>query len=82
MLFKAKTSKEQSGSEGGAYLTRRVLRRAISKDADQLIEEAMKLRGFVIQVRGGWIVRIDRNGKVTRLKKLPFMSRPSKMKLD
>jgi hypothetical protein len=83
MDLKSRTvAKKKSGGRKEAYLTRRVLRRAIAKDSEELVKEALKIRGYVVQVSEGWIVRVERSGKITRLKQLPKRPKTASIKLD
>lgn len=53
-----------------AYLTKRTLVRATRKASACLSEEAMKIKGYVIQAEGNWVVKIYNSGKREKLSQI------------
>lgn len=76
---KAKQAKNKAKPDT-AYLTKRGLIRAINKGTRSLSEEALKIKGRILTVEDGWVVKKDRSGRRERISKLP--ARPSKIILD
>jgi hypothetical protein len=66
-----------------AYLTKQALVRAVKKGTKTKAKEAIKLRGFQVVVRKGWVVKIDEKGKVLeKVQKLPPVKSTKKIALD
>jgi hypothetical protein len=65
-----------------SYLTKRVLGRAIGKATKHTAEEALHLRGYVLVAERGWVVKVDRNGKKTRVSRLSPIQIPKHIVLD
>ncbi len=53
-----------------AYLTKRALVRATKKATHSVAAEAMNLKGYVVKVENGWVVRVHHNGQRERLSHL------------
>ncbi len=75
-------SQKKSTPARYSYLTKRVLGRAIGKATKHTAEEALRLRGYVLVAERGWVVKIDRNGKKTRVSRLSPIQIPKRIVLD
>lgn len=56
------------------YLTKAVMKRAVSKGIKQASEKAMETAGSLIEVDGDWIVRRYKDGRTEKLQELPKVS--------
>jgi hypothetical protein len=74
--IKATTEKKK------AYLTKRVLTRAIGKATKNVSTEAMNLKGYVIQVENGWVIKIGKDGKREKISRLNRAANNKKIVLD
>lgn len=85
MAAKKKKSRKSNRVEEPkvAYLTKQTLLRAVKKGTKNKAKEALKLRGFQVIVKQGWVVKVDENGKVLeKIQKLPPVKSPKKIALD
>lgn len=65
-----------------AYITKRVLERAIGAAMRRASQEAMATVGYVVKAENGWVVQVDQDGKETRLSKIQSVNRPAQLILD
>ncbi len=66
-----------------AYLTKQALVRAVKKGTRSKAKEAIKLMGFQVTVKKGWVVKVDADGKVLeKIKRLSPVKSPKKIALD
>ena len=65
-----------------AYLTKRVLTRATRKATKGISIEAMRLKGYVVQVENGWVIKIGRDGKKEKIARLNGVKANKKVVLD
>jgi hypothetical protein len=65
-----------------AYLTKRVLTRATGKATKGISIEAMLLKGYVVQVENGWVIKIGRDGKKEKISRLNRANTSKKVVLD
>ena len=67
-----KKIKKVSGinADGKAYLTKRVLQRAIAKGSKGIAAEVMTKRGYILTARDGWLVKVYKDGSVEKLEQL------------
>jgi hypothetical protein len=77
-MNRAKTAINKKNS----YLTKRVLMRAIGKATRSVSSEAMHLKGYVVQVEKGWVVKIDKQGKREKIARLKRTHTNKKVALD
>lgn len=77
-----KKVKERKNKQENAYLSKRVLVRAASPAFRKASREAMEIKGYVIKAENGWVVREDKDGKITRISQLEPVKRPSIIVLD
>ena len=83
MAAKKKSRKLKAEEPKVAYLTKQTLVRAVKKGTKSKAKEAIKLRGFQVTVKKGWVVKVDENGKVLeKIKKLTPVKSPKKIALD
>jgi hypothetical protein len=59
------------------YLTKRVLKSAISAATRKASSEAMHSMGYVIKAENGWIIREDADGKKIQISKINQAHRKS-----
>lgn len=59
-----------------AYLTKRVLERAIGPAIRRASQEAMATVGYMIVAENGWVVKADRDGNRTQLSKIKQSDSP------
>ncbi|MBI3511343.1 MAG: hypothetical protein HY064_11820 [Bacteroidetes bacterium] len=65
------------------YLTKRNLKRAIARESEHLSEEFLKLMGYVVTVKDGWVVKIDGDGNVLeKISKVKALKGKKKIILD
>ncbi len=69
MAEKIKKKTERKKPET-AYLTKRVLVRAVKKGTKGLAEQEMELMGYITRVEDGWVVQIDKEGNKTQISKV------------
>lgn len=65
-----------------AYMTKRILERAVGAAMRRASQEAMATVGYVIKAENGWVVQVDQDGKETRLSKIQSVNRPTQLILD
>jgi hypothetical protein len=65
-----------------AYLTKRAIKRAVSKGTRHISEDAVTRKGYVVTTAKGWVVRVDRQGKQTRITKIKTAKPSGKISLD
>jgi hypothetical protein len=53
-----------------AYLTKRALIRATVKATRSVASEAMKIKGYVVKVEKGWVVKIHDTGKREQISRI------------
>ncbi len=53
------------------YLTKRRLKSATAKAIKKASSEAYEVTDSVVTMKNGWVVRQYKNGKTTRIKKIP-----------
>lgn len=56
------------------YLTKAVMKRAVSKGVKQASERAMETAGSLVEVEGDWVVRRYKDGHTEKLEQLPKIS--------
>ena len=70
-MVKKKIEIEQKVNEPEtAYLTTRILERALRKATRNLTNEAMEIMGYIVTVTDGWVVRINNDGTQERISKI------------
>ena len=65
-----------------AYITKRVLERAVGAAMRRASQEAMDTVGYVIKAADGWVVKVDQHGNHTRLSRIQPVNRPAHLILD
>ena len=67
-----KKSKKPNGvnADGEAYLTKRVLERAIKKGTKGIADKVMASREYIVTARDGWVVKVYADGRVEKLEKI------------
>ncbi len=58
-------------------LTKRILETAARKSMGKAAEETMKIMGYNIIARNGWVVKIFPNNKVERISRIPRVTEKS-----
>ncbi len=53
------------------YLTKRVLKKAAARSVSDASDNAMRVAGSLVTVKGNWLVREYRDGKIEKTEKLP-----------
>lgn len=53
------------------YLTSRALRSATSKGLKEASENAMEVADSIVTAKDGWIVRLHKDGRTQKIKKIP-----------
>ena len=81
-MAKLKKVKKKAAPRDGAYLTKRVMERAINKATRNTARDAMALQGFRLVKENGWVVKIDRDGNKTQVEKLSTVKAPKRIALD
>lgn len=64
------------------YLTKRSIVRASGKAVRQASQRAMKVAGYVVVEKDGWVVRKNRDGSLERISKLSPKVKPQDVILD
>lgn len=83
MAVKKKSRNSRVEEPKVAYLTKRILLRAVKKGTRNKAKEALRLRGFQVTIKNGWVVKVDANGKVLeKIKKISVVKSPRKISLD
>ena len=82
VLIFAPNQTKKLGTKTKAYLTKRVLTRAIGKATKGISIEAMLLKGYVVQVENGWVIKIYRDGKKEKISPLNRTNTRKKVVLD
>lgn len=68
--MKASLKKASSkATEKVAYLTKRAMLRVSHRAVQNASERAMNLVGYVIKTDGDWIVRVNKDGSIKRIKR-------------
>lgn len=70
------------GATEGAYLTKRVLVRAVSKGFKVAAERAMSMQGFNVIAENGWVVKVYADGRKEQIKKIAQVKRPRHIALS
>ena len=73
---------KKAAAKKKAYLTKRVLTRATGKATKGISTEAMRLKGYIIQVENGWVIKIGRDGKKEKISRLNRANTSKKVVLD
>nr|WP_295924787.1 hypothetical protein [uncultured Dyadobacter sp.] len=63
-------------------VTERIIVRESTKAIRAASARAMQITGHVVKAQGGWVVREDKNGKLTKISKIESHARPKKLNLD
>lgn len=53
--------------DGYAYITKRIVVSKAQSAGKSAAARAMKTMGYVVTVRGGWVVRVQQDGKTEKL---------------
>lgn len=64
------------------YLTKRALKRTSKKAITSASQRAMKIAGYIVVVKDGWVVRIYKDNKIEKIKKLSPKVKPQEIILD
>lgn len=86
MIEKSKKKATSRNAEGKrvkkASLTKRALVRAVNKGTRDKAAKAMELMGYVMKVEDGWVIKVDKDGKKTRVSELETEPTPTKIIVD
>jgi hypothetical protein len=82
VLISAPNHNKKSHTKTKDYLTKRVLTRAIDKATKRISNEAMLLKGYVVQVEDGWVIKIYSDGKKEKISRLNRTNTSKKVVLD
>lgn len=62
--------------------TDRLVSKASTKAIRAASARAMALAGYVIKAEGDWVIRVEKDGSVTKVSKIESHPRPKILKLD
>jgi hypothetical protein len=72
---------KKAGKSKTSELSKKMLLKALPPAIEAAANKAMKEFGYAIVAFKGWVVRMDEDGSVTRIKKIKHAS-PSQLVLD
>ena len=84
MAKKVKSKKAtKSEPKGGlVYLTTRILERAVAKGTKSKKADAIRIKGYTVVEKDGWVVKEYAGGRIERVSKIKKVKRPRTLALD
>lgn len=82
ILMNNKATLYKSRATERAYLSKRMMLRALRKATLHLTDDAMERMGYIVTVSDGWVVKKPKVGKMVRMYKLPKVNMHKKIVLD
>lgn len=76
------TKASKTGKKSPAYLSKQTLLRAIKKGSRQLQADALRVQGYLITAKDGWVIKVNADGKTTKISRLKPITHPKKIVLD
>ena len=76
------STEKSATKKNKAYLTKRALTRATGKATKSISKEAMKLKGYIVKVENGWVVKVDEKGRSEKISRLSRVNAKKKVVLD
>jgi hypothetical protein len=64
------------------YLTKRILKSAVRTGVRAAAEKTMRVMGYLVISRDGWIIKKHADGRVEKISKIEHVNRAEKIALD
>lgn len=81
-IVKTKKATKSDSKEGLVYLTTRILERAVAKGTKSKKADAIRIKGYTVVEKNGWVVKEYADGRIEQVSKIKKAKRSQTLVLD